>query len=144
MLGDLLGSAAVIIAGLVIALTGWLRADPVASVAIGVLIIARTWRLLRDAVDVLLEATPKDVDLEEVRRHILEMEGVTDVHDLHAWTITNGMNVVSTHVVMGQSADSDRVLDRLGECLAGDFDIEHSTFQLEPFDRRRIEEAAHR
>jgi cobalt-zinc-cadmium efflux system protein len=144
VLGDLLGSAAVIVAAIVIAITGWLQADPVASVLIGLLILPRTWRLLREAVDVLLEATPKDVDLEEVRRHIVEMQGVADVHDLHAWTITSGMNVVSAHVVMTNGADPVQVLDRLGECLAGDFDIEHSTFQLEPFDRSRLEEPTHR
>jgi cobalt-zinc-cadmium efflux system protein len=144
VIGDLLGSAAVIVAAIVIALTGWVRADPVASVLIGLLILPRTWRLLRDAVDVLLEATPKDVDLDEVRRHIVEMNGVADVHDLHAWTITSGMNVVSAHVVMTRGADPTGVLDRLGECLSGDFDIEHSTFQLEPFDRSRVEEPTHR
>ncbi len=144
VLGDLLGSAAVIVAAIVIALTGWVRADPVASVLIALLILPRTWRLLREAVDVLLEATPKGVDLEEVRRHIVEMEGVADVHDLHAWTITSGMNVVSAHVVLSPRADPTLVLDRLGECLSGDFDIEHSTFQLEPFDRSRVEEPTHR
>ena len=144
VLGDLLGSLAVIVAAIVIALTGWVRADPVASVLIGLLILPRTWRLLREAVDVLLEATPKDVDLEEVRRHILEMYGVADVHDLHAWTITSGMNVVSAHVVMTKGADPNQVLDRLGECLSGDFDIEHSTFQLEPYDRSWVEEPTHR
>jgi cobalt-zinc-cadmium efflux system protein len=144
VLGDLLGSAAVIVAAVVIALTGNEAADPIASVVIGLLILPRTWHLLRQAVDVLLEATPKDVDLDEVRRHILETDGVSDVHDLHAWTITSGMNVVSAHVVLGEGADSGEILDRLGACLSGDFDIEHSTFQLEPSDRRRIEEASHR
>jgi cobalt-zinc-cadmium efflux system protein len=144
VLGDLLGSAAVIVAAVVIAVTGNEAADPIASVVIGLLILPRTWHLLREAVDVLLEATPKDVDLDEVRRHILETAGVSDVHDLHAWTITSGMNVVSAHVVLGEGADSGEILDRLGECLSGDFDIEHSTFQLEPSDRRQIEDAAHR
>jgi len=144
VLGDLLGSAAVIVAAIVIALTGWVQADPIASVLIGLLILPRTWRLLREAVDVLLEATPKDVDLEEVRRHIVETDGVSDVHDLHAWTITSGMNVVSAHVVLSPHADPAQVLDRLGACLSGDFDIEHSTFQLEPFDRRPVEEPSHR
>jgi cobalt-zinc-cadmium efflux system protein len=143
VLGDLLGSAAVITAASVITVTGSEAADPIASVVIGLLILPRTWRLLRDAIDVLLEATPRDVDLDEVRRHILETEGVGDVHDLHAWTITSGMNVVSAHVVIAERADSSEILDRLGTCLSGDFDIEHSTFQLEPFDRRRIEEASH-
>lgn len=144
VLGDLLGSVAVIVAAVVIATTGYEAADPIASVVIGFLILPRTWRLLREAVDVLLEATPKDVDLDEVRRHIVEMDGVADVHDLHAWTITSGMNVVSAHVVMSEGADATGVLDRLGTCLSGDFDIEHSTFQLEPSDRRTIEETAHR
>jgi cobalt-zinc-cadmium efflux system protein len=144
VLGDLLGSVAVIVAAVVIALTGYAAADPIASVVIGLLILPRTWHLLRQAVDVLLEATPKDVDLDEVRRHILEMEGVSDVHDLHAWTITSGMNVVSAHVVMAEGAAPAEILDCLGVCLSGDFDIEHSTFQLEPSDRRPIEESAHR
>ena len=144
VLGDLLGSVAVIVAALVIALTGAQIADPIASVMIGLLILPRTWHLLREAIDVLLEATPKGVDLDEVRRHILEMEGVADVHDLHAWTITSGMNVVSAHVVMGDRADPGAVLDRLRDCLMGDFDIEHSTFQLESVDRRRIEDSSHR
>lgn len=144
VLGDLLGSAVVIVAAIAIGLTGWVQADMVASALIGLLILPRTWRLLREAVDVLLEATPKNVDLEEVRRHIVEMDGVADVHDLHAWTITSGMNVVSAHVVLSPSADPTHVLDCLGECLSGDFDIEHSTFQLEPFDRSRIEEPTHR
>jgi cobalt-zinc-cadmium efflux system protein len=143
VLGDLLGSVAVIVAAIVIGLTGFEAADPIASVVIGLLILPRTWHLLREAVDVLLEATPKGVELDEVRRHIMEMESVADVHDLHAWTITSGMNVVSAHVVMRDGADAGAVLDRLGECLSGDFDIEHSTFQLESSDRQRIEGSAH-
>ena len=142
--GDLLGSAAVVVAAGVVALTNSLRADPIASAFVGLLIIPRTWKLLREAVDVLLESTPKGVDLAEVRRHILEADGVRDVHDLHAWTITSGLNVVSAHVVIGPSTDPARVLDELCGCLSEDFDIEHSTFQLETTDRRRIEEASHR
>ena len=143
VMGDLAGSAAVIAAAIVIALTGWKPADAVASVLIGLLIIPRTWRLLRDAVDVLLEATPKGMNLDEVRDHILRAGGVADVHDLHAWTITSGMNVVSAHVVLDEGADPPAVLDELCRCLSGDFDIEHSTFQLESADRRRLEEAPH-
>jgi len=96
-----------------------------------------------ETLDVLLEATPKGVDLREVRRHILETPGVVDVHDLHAWSITSGMNVLSAHVVIDGRAEPPVVLDRLCSCLSGDFDIEHSTFQLELQDRRRIEEGAH-
>ena len=143
VLGDLAGSIAVVVAALVITLTGWTGADAVASLLIGLLIIPRTWRLLRDGLDVLLEATPKGVDLDLVRSHILGAPGVADVHDLHAWTITSGMNVVSAHVVLEPDADPPAVLDELCSCLAGDFDIEHSTFQLETADRRRLEEAHH-
>ncbi|MGH2727626.1 MAG: cation diffusion facilitator family transporter, partial [Actinomycetota bacterium] len=143
VLGDLLGSAAVIVAAAVIGLTGFREADPIASALIGVLILPRTWKLLREAVDVLLEATPRGIDVEEVRRHILETSGVTDVHDLHAWTITSGMNVVSAHVVLTNDADPPTVLDQLCACLSGDFDVEHSTFQLETRDRRRIEQVSH-
>lgn len=143
VVGDLLGSVAVIVAGVIIILTGWYVVDPIASVVIGLAILPRTWSLIRDAVDVLLEATPKGIDMAEVRRHILDIEGVRDAHDLHAWTITSGMNVLSAHVVMVGGADPAAVLDRLSICLADDFDIEHSTFQLETTDRRPVEVMAH-
>lgn len=143
VLGDFMGSAAVIAAAVVITLTRWTPADAVASVLIGLFIIPRTWRLLREAIDILLEATPKGVDLDDVRAHILEAPGVEDVHDLHVWSITSGMNVVSAHVVLDETAQPPDVLDYLCRCLSGDFDIEHSTFQLETRDRRRLEEAHH-
>jgi cobalt-zinc-cadmium efflux system protein len=143
VMGDLAGSAAVIVAAVVISVTGWLQADAVASVLIGILILPRTYHLLREAVDVLLEATPKGIDMGTVRSHILQARGVADVHDLHAWTITSGMNVVSAHVTLAPGADGASVLDELCRCLSGDFDIEHSTFQLETPDRRRLEEAGH-
>ena len=143
VMGDLLGSAAVIVAAVVITVTGWLQADAVASILIGLLILPRTYHLLREAVDVLLEATPKGINLDELRTHILQAGGVDDVHDLHAWTITSGMNVVSAHVTLEPGADPPAVLDELCRCLSGDFDIEHSTFQLETSDRRRLEEVGH-
>jgi cobalt-zinc-cadmium efflux system protein len=137
--GDLMGSAAVLVSGLLIALTGWLAADAVASIVVAFLIVPRTVLLLRDSVDVLLEATPKGVDLTDVERHILEAPGVTGVHDLHAWTITSGMNVVSAHVVLSEDAKAGDILDHLGECLSDDFDINHSTFQLETPEHVRWE-----
>ena len=143
VMGDLAGSGAVILAAIVIAATGWTQADAVASAAIGLLILPRTYGLLREAVDVLLEATPRGLDMERVRSHILEAPGVSDVHDLHAWTITSGLNVVSAHVVLDPGADAPAVLDHLCACLTGIFDIEHSTFQLETADRRRLEEIGH-
>ena len=141
--GDLLGALAVLVAGLVILVTGWRPADALASLVVAGLIVPRTVRLLKDSVDVLLEATPKGVDLSDVERHIREAPGVVDVHDLHAWTITSGVNVVSAHVVLRPGADPPAVLDELCGCLTGDFDIEHSTFQLETADRRRLETRAH-
>ena len=147
IVGDFLGSAAVLVAGVVILLTAWRPADAVASLVVAVLIVPRTVVLLRDSVDVLLEATPKGVDLADVERHIREAPGVIDVHDLHAWTITSGMNVVSAHVVLGETAKPGDILDHLGTCLAADFDINHSTFQLETPEHvlweARAEQAQH-
>jgi cobalt-zinc-cadmium efflux system protein len=143
VLNDAFGAAAVLVAGLVIRFAGVLQADAIASGLIGLLILPRTWALLREAVDVLLEATPKSVDLAKVRVHIREAPGVRDVHDLHAWTITSGMNVVSAHVIVDEGAKNADVLDALCRCLSTQFDIEHSTFQLETEDRQPVEEAAH-
>ena len=143
VLGDLLGSVAVIAAAIIISLTGWTPIDPIASVVIAGLILPRTWTLLREAVDILLQATPRGVKLEEVRQHVLRARGVVDIHDLHAWTLTSGQNVVSLHAVMEPDADPAAVLDELCACLTDDFDMEHSTIQLETIDRRRLEDGAH-
>ncbi|HEV8403370.1 MAG TPA: cation diffusion facilitator family transporter [Candidatus Limnocylindrales bacterium] len=143
VLGDFLGSGAVIIAAIVIGATGWTQADAVASIVIALLILPRTFALLREATDVLLEATPKGIDMDHIRQHILDAPGVIDCHDLHAWTITSGMNVVSAHVIVADGADPAVTLGALCECLSDDFDIEHSTFQLETADRRRFEERSH-
>ncbi|MCZ2815174.1 cation diffusion facilitator family transporter [Modestobacter sp. VKM Ac-2984] len=135
VVGDALGSVAVIVAAVVIATTGWTGADVVASLAVGALVLPRAWSLLREALDVLLEAAPKGVDLEQVRDHVLGVPGVLDVHDLHAWTITSGLPVLSAHVVVSDEALADghggRVLDALCHCLGDHFDLEHCTFQLE-------------
>jgi cobalt-zinc-cadmium efflux system protein len=147
VLGDMLGSVAVIVAALVIAFTGFTRADAIASALIGLMILPRTWGLLRDALDVLLEATPKGVDLAHVRDHIAAIPGVVDVHDLHAWTITSGVPVMSAHVVVADEHLADggggRVLDRLCDCLSAHFDVAHCTFQLEPAGHRAHESAHH-
>jgi cobalt-zinc-cadmium efflux system protein len=144
VLGDLLGSVAVVVAAVVIATTGFLAADVIASAVIGLAIIPRTWHLLRDSIDVLLEATPKGMDMSELRSHLLRARNVDDIHDLHVWTITSGMRVASAHVVISKDANPADVLNELNECLADDFDVEHSTIQLETPDRRRYEEAHHR
>ncbi|AZM74307.1 cation transporter [Streptomyces sp. KPB2] len=133
---DALGSLAVIVSALVILATGWQPADPIASLLIGLMIVPRTVRLLRETLDVLLEAAPKGVDIAEVRAHILALDGVEDVHDLHAWTITSGMPVLSAHVVVNGEALSaighEKMLHELQGCLGDHFDVEHCTFQLEP------------
>ena len=132
---DALGSVAVIVAALVILGTGWTPADTVASIVIGCLVLPRALHLLRDALDVLLEAAPRGVDMGQVREHILGVDGVVDVHDLHAWTITSGMPVLSAHVVVTEDAlaagHGGRVLDALCECLGEHFDVAHCTFQIE-------------
>jgi cobalt-zinc-cadmium efflux system protein len=144
---DTLGAAAVIVTGVIISATGYLLADPVASLAVGALILPRTWRLLREAVDVLLEASPESIDLDELRRHLAEVPGIREVHELHVWTITSGLPVFSAHVVVdpaiierGQSAI---MLDKLQECLRGHFDVDHSTFQLEPAGHADHEQPMH-
>ena len=131
VLGDTFGAVAVLGAGVIVVLTGIRAADGVAAVLIGLLIIPRALGLLGDTLEVLIEATPKGVDLAEVERHIREAPGVAGVHDLHVWAITSGMNVVSAHVVLEVDADPGRLIDHLSDCLAADFDIDHSTFQLE-------------
>ncbi|MYX29600.1 cation diffusion facilitator family transporter [Streptomyces sp. SID8381] len=133
---DALGSLAVMISAAVILLTGWRTADPIASLAIGLLIVPRTVKLLRETLDVLLEAAPKNVDMDEVRAHILALDGVEDVHDLHAWTITSGLPVLSAHVVVSSellgAIGHEKLLHELQGCLGDHFDVEHCTFQLEP------------
>jgi cobalt-zinc-cadmium efflux system protein len=147
VLSDLLGSLAVIAAAVLILVTGWTPLDAIASIAIVMLIIPRAWSLLREVVDVLLEATPRGVNLHEVRDHIKRVRGVVDVHDLHAWTITSGVPVLSAHVIVDQACISEgrsgEVLDRLGECLGGHFDVSHCTFQLEPVGHQEHEAAHH-
>jgi cobalt-zinc-cadmium efflux system protein len=147
VVNDALGSVAVLVAAVVIALTGWLRADALASLLIGVLIMPRTWRLLRETVDVLMEATPRGVDLAAVRNHVLSLEHVRDVHDLHASTVATNLPVLSAHVVVDDECFLDghlpRLLDELQSCLAGHFDVEHSTFQFEQAGHTAHEHAAH-
>jgi cobalt-zinc-cadmium efflux system protein len=137
VVNDTLGSLAVLIAAVVIALTGWQRADAVASLVIAVLIIPRTVGLLRETVAVLLESTPPGLDLDDVRGHLEALPHVLAVHDLHASQITTGLPVLSAHVVVENGCFFDghaaQVLDELQACVAEHFavSVEHSTFQLE-------------
>ncbi len=147
VVNDALGSVAVLVAAVTIAVTGWTRADAVASLVIGVLIIPRTWKLLRETVDVLLESTPRGVDLAEVRAHILAVPHVQDLHDLHASTVASGLPVLTVHVVVDDACFHDghltSMLDTMQGCLAGHFDVEHSTFQFESAAHSDHEYAGH-
>lgn len=144
VLADLLGSVLAVLAGVVIALTGFHRADPIASLLIAVLILPRAVLLLRDAATVLLEVAPSHLDLDEVRRHLGAIPGVVDVHDLHAWTITSGLSSLSAHVTV-TDAELARigvggVLDELCARTRAEFGIDHATFQVEPEAHREHED----
>jgi cobalt-zinc-cadmium efflux system protein len=136
VLGDLIGSAAVIIAAIVILTTGWVQADAVASLFIAAMIIPRAVSLLREVVSVLAESAPKGTQVSDIRDHILSTTGVVDVHDVHVWQLTRGAPVFTAHVVVEDAALSDGraggILSQLQTCLSQHFDVEHSTFQLEP------------
>jgi cobalt-zinc-cadmium efflux system protein len=131
VLGDAASSAAVIVAGAVILLTGWTIADPIASAAIALLILPRTWTLLRHAVNVLLEAAPAHLDVTEIEAALLGAPGVKRVHDLHVWTLTSGREAMSAHVVVAPEAASDRILEQLHIILHARFGIDHTTIQIE-------------
>jgi cobalt-zinc-cadmium efflux system protein len=144
---DAAGASAVIVTGIIIVTTGFTLADPIASIVVATLILPRTWRLLREATDILLEATPKGIDLDEIRAHMAQIPGVREVHELHIWTITSGLPVFSAHVVVDPQIISEGrsavMLDRLQECLRGHFDVDHSTFQLEPAGHAEHEQPMH-
>jgi cobalt-zinc-cadmium efflux system protein len=147
VVGDALGSVAVLVSATVILLTDWYAADAIASLIIAAMIVPRAISLLREVVEVLLESTPGDVDLADLRAHIIGTEGVRDVHDLHVWTITSGMPIMSAHVVVDDDVigmtQAHAVLDRLRGCLADHFDVEHSTFQIEPAGHLESEHHVH-
>ena len=147
VVNDALGSVAVLVAAGLIAAFGWYRADAVASILIGVLIVPRTIRLLREAVDVLLESTPKGLDLGEVREHLLALEHVHEVHDLHASQVATGIPVLTAHVVVDESCFHDghlaSMLDEVQRCVALDFGIEHSTIQFEALGHSAHEHETH-
>ena len=143
-----LGSLVVLIAAVVIATTGWVRADALASLFIGALIIPRTLKILRESIDVLLESTPRGLELSVVREHLLQVSMVQAVHDLHASQVATGLPVLTAHVVVDDSCFQDgnlpALLDELQGCLAGHFDVDHSTFQFETSGHAGHEPSAHR
>lgn len=144
---DAATSAGVLAAAAVIALTGFSRADAIVSILIGAVIAPRALRLLREAANVLLEAAPEHLDLAEIRRHIHEVDHVRDIHDLHVHTVTSGLPVLTAHVVVDEECFRDghapQMLDAVQACLAGHFDVEHSTIQLEPAGHANHEHPVH-
>jgi len=131
VLGDALSSLGVVIAAVVVVLTGWTQADPLVSGAIALVIVPRTWGLLRQAVNVLLEGTPAHLNLAEIEDAICSVAGVRRVHDLHVWTLTSEREAMSAHVVVDDVRDSERLLETLHAVLHARFGIDHTTIQLE-------------
>jgi cobalt-zinc-cadmium efflux system protein len=135
ILTDLYGFIGTLIAGIVIVTSGFDRADAIASLVVVVLMLKAAIQLLRPALRILLEATPEDIDLDEVRRHLMELPEVQSVHDLHAWTLTSSLPILTAHVVVTDdcftTGEAGRVLDHLQDCLSGHFDVAHSTLQFE-------------
>jgi cobalt-zinc-cadmium efflux system protein len=135
ILTDLYAFVGTLLAGIVIVVAGFNRADAIASLVVVALMLMAAVSLLRPALHILLEATPEDIDLEEVRRHLLELPEVQSVHDLHAWTLTSSLPILTAHVVVTddcfKTGEAGRVLDHLQDCLSGHFDVAHSTLQFE-------------
>lgn len=139
VLSDMLGSVGAIAAGVVMLTTGWLVADPLASLLIAGLILMASWTLVREAVDILMEAVPPHVDLEVLGRRLRAVPGVEEVHDLHVWTLTTGRYALSAHVVSREPCRDDGVLDALREVCEREFGIDHVTIQIERESRRQRE-----
>jgi cobalt-zinc-cadmium efflux system protein len=131
VLADLAGSVGVIVAAVVILLTGWVYADPLISVLIGILVLGSSWKLLRDSVVILLEQSPPGMDVEEVGRKMVGAEGVEEVHDLHVWTITSGFPALAAHVLVGREEDCHERRRELEKVLYREFGIEHTTLQVD-------------
>lgn len=142
VLSDMLGSVGAIAAALVMLTTGWLLADPLASLLIAGLILMASWTLVREAVDILMEAVPPHVDLERLEGRLRAVAGVEEVHDLHVWTLTTGRYALSAHVVSREPQGDDGVLDGLREVCEREFGIDHVTIQIER-ESRRQREAGH-
>jgi cobalt-zinc-cadmium efflux system protein len=131
VLGDALSSIGVVVAAIVVMTTGWAVADSLVSAAIGLFIVPRTWRLLTQAVNVLLEGTPAHLELGEIEDAMRRVSGVRHVHDLHVWTLTSGREAMSAHVVVDDVRESERLLEELHGVLHARFGIDHTTIQLE-------------
>ncbi|TMA62993.1 MAG: cation transporter [Deltaproteobacteria bacterium] len=135
VMSDALGSVGAIIAGIVMLTTGWYLADPLISILIGVLILFSSWSLVKDSLSVLMQTVPKGIQLEDVRRTIEAVDGVSAVHDLHIWAVTSDIFTLSAHAVVANGGDFHLVLNGIEDTLREQFNIEHTTIQLETESR---------
>lgn len=147
VMGDLIGSVGVIAAAVIIMTTGWMQADAIASLFIAAMIIPRVFTLLREVISVLFETAPAGTNLPDIREHILGHPHVRDVHDVHVWQLTRGAPVFTAHVVVDEetfrAGNTAQLLTDLQGCLADHFDVEHSTFQIEPEGHEEHDDAVH-
>jgi cobalt-zinc-cadmium efflux system protein len=141
VLSDTLGSAGAIIAGAVILWTGWYWVDPVTSVVIGLLILLSSFDLVRESIDILMQATPRHLDLTDIQRTLEGVSGVSRVHDLHVWTLTSGLFTLTAHIVVNGAQDHHALLDAIEQIIQQRYGIDHTTIQLEPQDRQQNEPA---
>jgi cobalt-zinc-cadmium efflux system protein len=137
VLGDMLGSLGVIIAAAVVMLTGWKLADPIIGAAIGLFIVPRTWMLLRQAAHILMEGTPPEVDIGAIEARLTSLPGVIAVHDLHVWTLTSGLDAMSCHLIASDMSQARSTLEAASRIMREDFEISHTTIQVEDEDIRR-------
>ena len=133
VLGDAVSSLGVMTAAIIIMTTGWFYADSVMAAAVGLFILPRAWRLGRDALHILLQNAPKRLDMAHVKHTLLDIDGVADVHDLHVWTLTSGLDVATVHLALHENASLEEVLSSARGILDEEFDITHATLQAEPF-----------
>ena len=131
VLSDLLGSLGVVAAALIVRNTGWYYADPLVSIVIAVLIVGGAWKILKDVVEVLLEATPARVNMTEMESRLLSVKGVREICDLHVWTISSGKEALSAHLVVNPQMDPATLLPEINTILCDEFDIQHTTIQFE-------------
>lgn len=143
VLGDMLGSVGVIVAALIIMWTGWRLADPIMGAGIGLFIVPRTWTLLKQVTHILMEGTPPNVDLGLLERKLMEISGVTAVHDLHVWTVTSGFDAMSCHLIVADVSKGREVLQQARRVLKDNFGIGHVTIQVEDEVLRGEEQVLH-
>jgi cobalt-zinc-cadmium efflux system protein len=139
VVGDAIGSVGAIIAGGIIYYTGWVLIDPIISVLIALLVLFSSYRLLRESVDILMEGTPPHIDTAGVKKALLSVRGVKDIHDLHIWSVTPSLVSLSCHAVVEDTVNNQDTLEQLNQQLRSDFGIDHTTIQLETKDMKGSE-----